>query len=274
MKKIRDFSKHSPIWFSVAFTLLVILVNETFANIFHLFPASLIKDYVHELLFIAWPVAMVMLFGFGFIFRQKGFRETRAVARPMILLYFITMLGQIANMVLNPDTQWKSSLEIVLGVIMLLGVGFREEILFRGVIANAIGRKYANSTKGIWITVISSGVIFGALHMANMFHGVSFQSALIQSIDAIGGGMYCCAVYLRGGSIWVVALMHTLLDAAGGVTFLFANAGNLIDAINGTSMDVLYLLPLDLLLTAFLLRKSKRQRIMDRMQQLSQEHAV
>ena len=37
MKKIREFSDRSPILFSLAFTVLVLLVHEAFANFFYLF---------------------------------------------------------------------------------------------------------------------------------------------------------------------------------------------------------------------------------------------
>ena len=123
----------------------------------------------------------------------------------------------------NPATDWKSGPEIFLGVLMLIGVGFREEILFRGVITNAIARKYANSKKGLWITVLSAGAMFGAMHIANVFHNVSFEGALLQALSSFGSGVYYCAVYLRSGSIWGVAILHSLLDAAGAADVLFAN---------------------------------------------------
>ena len=73
---------------------------------------------------------------------------------------------------------------------MLIAIGYREEILYWGVITNAIARKYANSAKGIWIMGLSSNTLFGAMHMGNILHGASFQSALIQSFSAIGTGAF------------------------------------------------------------------------------------
>lgn len=271
MKKIRNFSRQSPILFGIGFTLLVILVHELFSSVCSLLPESLVSLYIEELTFIVWPTALVLLFGFGFIFRQKGFGATIGAGLFRFLPSALWVIFQLFALCFTPGIEWKSDGEIILGVLMLVGVGFREEILFRGVITNAIARKYADSTKGIWITVLSSSALFGAMHMGNVFHGVTFQSALIQSISAIGGGAFFCAVYLRGGSIWAAALLHSVYNATATVDWLFTNSsGDLSSTINGLGLQHAVLIVFDLLLVAFLLRKSKRQRILDRMQQLNE----
>ena len=269
MKKIREFSRNSPVLFSLVFTLLVILVHEAFSTLFYLLPATVGMDIVNELVFIIWPVTLVVLFGFSFIFRQRGIRATVGAALPSFLLFGLILAGEMGSMISNPATEWKSNPEIFLGVLMLIGVGFREEILFRGVIANAIARKYANSKKGLWITALCTGAIFGSMHLANVFHGVSFEGALIQSLSAFGSGIFFCAVYLRGGSIWAMACLHSLFNAAGAAEVLFTNgAGNLSTVINGLGPQEIIYIGFDILLVAFLTRKSKRQRIIDRFQQV------
>ena len=272
--KIRDFSRRSPVWFSVALTLLIILIHETLASVYRLLPDSTGLRIAYELLFIAWPAALVVFFGFSFIFRQKGVRATLRAGMPLLLLYGIALLGQIAKLKMDPSVEWTSGAETVLGVIMLIGVGFREEVMFRGIACNAIARKYAHSIKGIWLTAIASGAVFGALHMGNLFHGVNFQSALIQSFSAFGTGILFCAIYLRGGNIWVMALIHSLIDAAAAVDMLFANIGTFASAVNGVNgYSELIFLFIDILMAAYLLRKSKRQKILERMQQLCEELA-
>ena len=191
---------------------------------------------------------------------------------PLLLLYGIALLGQIAKLKMDPSVEWTSGAETVLGVIMLIGVGFREEVMFRGIACNAIARKYAHSINGIWLTAIASGAVFGALHMGTLFHGVNFQSALTQSFSAFGTGILFCAIYLRGGNIWVMALIHSLIDAAAAVDMLFANIGTFASAVNGVNgYSELIFFFFDLLMAAYLLRKSKQQKILERMQQLRDE---
>ena len=273
LKQIRDFSRTSPILFSLGFTLLVVFVNETFSGFFHLLPDGTWMDILKELVFLIWPVALVLIFGFGFIFRQRGIRATFGAALPLFLSVGFVMVGQLVLLGRNPATEWKSGLEIFSGILTILGIGIREEILYRGVNANAIARKYGNTAKGLWITALCSGALFGAIHLPNVFHGVSFTGALVQSVSAFIGGVLFCAIYLRGGSIWVVALLHSLMDAVSLVTPTFTNAAENLSDVQLVSNYRLSLIPIIfhvgyLLLAAFLLRKSKRQKIFDRIQQL------
>ena len=276
MGTIRDFSRKSPIYFSLGFTLLAILVHEALATLRSLLPDSVWLDILHEVVFIIWPLALVVIFGFSCIFRRRGIRATIGAALPSFLLFGVILIGEMGTMVSDPATEWKSGPEILLGIIMLIGVGFREEVLYRGVVTNAIARKYGNTTKGLWITVLSAGAMFGAIHLANAFNNVSFAGALAQTLSAFGSGIFFCAVYLRSGSIWGMILLHSLMDAAGAAGVLFTNsAGDLSSLISGYGFglqEVIYIV-IDLLVTAFLLRKSKRQKIFDRIEKMNSELA-
>ena len=275
MQKIRDFSRRSPVWFGAGFTLLVILVHELVSQIFYLLPSSTTADILLEVAFLIWPTVLVVLFGFGYIYRKKGFWSAMGAGMFKIAPFFLTVIFKLIEMLLDPATPWKSGAEIVLGVLMLIAVGYREEVFYRGVITNAIARKYADSARGIWITVLSSSALFGAMHMGNVLHGASFQSALIQSFSAIGTGAFFCAVYLRSGSIWGVAWLHTLVNAAGAFEALFTNSGgdlaDVVNSLSGYGLVETIITVFDFIIVAFLLRKSKRQRILDRIQKLNEE---
>lgn len=275
MQKIRDFSRRSPVWFGAGFTLLVILVHELVSQIFYLLPSSTTADILLEVAFLIWPTALVLLFGFGYIYRKKGFWSAMGAGMFKMAPFFLTVIFKLIQTLLDPATPWKSGAEILLGVLMLIAVGYREEVFYRGVITNAIARKYADSARGIWITVLSSSALFGAMHMGNVLHGASFQSALIQSFSAIGTGAFFCAVYLRSGSIWGVAWLHTLVNAAGAFEALFTNSGgdlaDVVNSLSGYGLVETIITVFDFIIVAFLLRKSKRQRILDRIRKLNEE---
>ena len=272
MEKIHEFSRRFPVLFSVALTLLVILIHEVLGRVFRLLPGTIGIDIAYELLFMAWPVALAVLFGFSFIFKQRGLRATMRAGMPLLLLYGILFVSLLLSRRADPTVDWKSPAEMVLGAIMLIGVGFREEVIFRGIACNAIARKYAHSTKGLWFTALASGAVFGALHIANVSGDVTLQAALAQALGAFGTGVLFCAIYLRGGSIWVMALIHSLMNAAGTIDALFINAEDLSGVINGMDgfTQLFYLLP-NFLMAAYLLRKSKRQKVLERMQKLREE---
>ena len=278
-EKIRDFIRTSPILFSLGFTLLAVLVTAAFSKLNSLLlPHNSWGDILEEVVSMLWPVALAVIFGFGFIFRQRGIRATFGAAWLIFLFYGFLVISWIGMKIDNPATPWKSELEIFQGILALLGIGIREEVLYRGVISNAIARKYGSTTKGLWITALSTGAMFGAVHLANVFHGVSFAGALTQAIGCIAGGVLYCAIYLRGGSIWGVALLHSLEDTPAMVETLFINitetatAAEMMSSYRLSPTQIMFIVG-DLLLAAFLLRKSKRQKIFDRIEKMNSELA-
>ena len=274
MGKIRDFIRTSPILFSLGFSLLAIVVHLGFPMLLRLLlPDNTWMGILEEVLCILWPVALAVLFGFGFTFRQRGIRAAVGAGLPVFLLLGLVLVCQLIVVGRDSATQWKSGLEIFWGILSLLGIGIREEVLFRGVNTNAVAFKYGSTTKGLWITVFSTSAMFGVLHLTNVLKGASFSGALVQAIGCIATGVLYCAVYLRSGSIWGVALLHSLWDAPSLAKTLFANVPeNLpsISIISGYRMDLMttMLIVFELLLAAFLLRKSKQQKIFDRLEQL------
>ena len=279
MKQIRDFSRTSPILFTLGFTLLVVLVHETFSELnYLLIPDTIWGDILDEVVFLAWPVALVLIFGFGYIFRQKGVRATFGAALYLFLMEGSVVVFRLIFLIKDPSTAWKPGLEIFVALLGWFGVGFREEILYRGVNLNAIARKYGNTTKGLWITLLTSGVLFGAIHLSNVFHGLSFTAAVTQALSAVVGGILFGAIYLRGGNIWVVALLHALNDIVPVVTSVFTNSAENLTEVQvvsnyGLGLIQIIFLAGNLLLAAFLLRKSKRQKIFDRIEKLNSELA-
>ena len=280
-EKIRDFIRTSPILFSLGFTLLALLVTAAFSKLNSLLlPHNSWGDILEEVVSMLWPVALAVIFGFGFIFRQRGIRATFGAAWLIFLFYGFLVISWIGMKIDNPATPWKSELEIFQGILALLGIGIREEVLYRGVITNAIARKYGSTTKGLWITALSTGAMFGAVHLTNVLHGVSFAGALTQAIGCIAGGVLFSAIYLRGGSIWVVALLHSLEDTPPLVKTLFTNfAENVkaaeVDMMSSYRPDLtkIIIFAVELLLAAYLMRKSKRQKIFDRIEKMNSELA-
>ena len=163
----------------------------------------------------------------------------------------------------NPEANWRSWPAIIGGVLSIVGVGIREECIYRATIQNIVAKKYANSVKGIWITVIVSAIFFGLCHISNLFFGMHPLSVLSQVISAACIGTLFSAVYLRSGSLWAPILVHTLTDIAGLAPSTFLRNISDVENVNQLSFswgsllfDLLYVV-----LAVFLLRPSKCKQI-------------
>jgi membrane protease YdiL (CAAX protease family) len=96
-------------------------------------------------------------------------------------------------------------------------VGWSEEVMFRGIWLRGLFRSF-----GIWVAILGSSLIFGAIHVLNVFLTGDLHAALLQAGAAFLSGVFLAAVRLRTGSLWTGIVLHGLWDAG---TFLVAAGG-------------------------------------------------
>jgi membrane protease YdiL (CAAX protease family) len=136
-----------------------------------------------------------------------------------------------------------------------LMVGWSEEVMFRGIWLRGLFRSF-----GIWVAIIGSSLIFGAMHVLNIFLTGDLRGAVVQAIAAFLSGVFLAAVRLRTGSLWTGIVLHGLWDAG---TFLVAAGGTAATEAQvpatglGDYGSVVMSLPL-LLLGLFFLRHAGR----------------
>ena len=124
---------------------------------------------------------------------------------PLIVMVFMQYLKGF-----NPDL---SIQDIVIICVLMIGVGFLEELIFRGFLFQAILKKGSLNR-----AVIISGVTFGIGHIVNLARGYSAADQVIQIIAAIFIGValaYCVAVT---HNIVPGVIFHTLFNISGMVT--------------------------------------------------------
>lgn len=93
-------------------------------------------------------------------------------------------------------------------VIKMLGVGFLEELIFRGLLFRAMEK---DSFK--WAVIVSS-VTFGMGHILNLFNGtMAFGDNLFQIISATVFGFMYVLVFLRSGSLIPCIVSHGIFNS-------------------------------------------------------------
>ncbi|MBQ8002827.1 MAG: CPBP family intramembrane metalloprotease [Clostridia bacterium] len=218
--------------------------------------------FIYEGVMILLPFLLTVIFGDARVYTQGGMLRTFWAGGYMAISQLLLFCMMLAIALLTPETQWVGPVGALYGIVSLFGIGFREESLFRGIVVNNIAKKYITDRRGIFFTASASGLLFGLIHMTNVFAGVDLFSATIQSVVAIGAGFYFAAVYLRGGSLWALIIMHTVADAASLFNATFTvNNGSMIDSIN--EIGIRNLMPFFILtgIGLFLLRKEKCEEI-------------
>lgn len=262
LKKIRSLTYQYAIPAAFIVFVLIDLLLLGLGQLLSLLPPTLPMLYLIETIMILVPVASVFFFGFSSAFKKGNFLRGLLYSLPLIVSQAIILGGFFSENLGNPEANWKPWYLVVYGVFSVVGVGVREECIFRATIQNILAKKHANSVKGIWITAIVAALIFGLTHVTNVLFGVDPIAVLTQVISAACLGLLLGAVYLRSGSIWALILIHTLIDIAGlaGSTFMYISD---IEDLNQLSWywERLIIWLIYIGFAAFLLRPSKCKQI-------------
>jgi membrane protease YdiL (CAAX protease family) len=269
MKKIKNFSQQKPILAILAVYVITFLFQRFSWLLFSVFPDNMLRAYVRELYDMLWPVALSLLFGFRFIYHRKGFGATLITAMPL-LIWSIFVLFLSWFITFFEGAQWQTTPAILLGILHMIGIGVREEVIYRGIIGNALALKYATDKKGLWFAVIVSALIFGSVHITNIFYGVKLMGLMAQIVAAFAIGLSFAAIYLRGGNIWVLVLIHAIIDTGAFFNSSFTvTAETKVDMVsNQNPWGAVMYVCLYTCVALFLLRKSKQPAVSARLEQL------
>lgn len=273
MKKIRNLTQRSPIIFCLLFMLAVDGIFLGLSNLTQRFPATSLFSAITKLINIAWPIMLAVLLGYGFACKSRGFIRTFKVGWIYLALFSVALLLAIFTKAVATGAQWESWDKILVGLLSVIGIGIREEVLYRGVLVNALGLKYAKDAKGLWLTTWLAAILFGGTHITNLFFDVPLVNVLIQSLGAMGIGIGFVAIYLRGGNIWFLAIVHTVIDLSSlfESTFLVNNLSDQTAISDLGLTGQIAQVVIGIAVALILLRKSKQQEIFDRFDSLRSE---
>lgn len=263
LKKIRALTEQYAIPATFIAYILIDLLLLGLGRLLSSLPKTLPMEYLGEVILILVPIAIVFFFGFSRAFKNGNFFRGLYCCLPFLLLQLTILLIFFSTTLGDPEANWKPWRLIVFGVFSIIGVGIREECIYRATLQNIVAKKHANSVKGIWLSAIIGAVIFGVTHISNLFYGMNPIAVLSQVISATTSGLLLGAVYLRSGSLWALILIHTVTDVAGLAQSTFLRGISDIEEMGQYSISLKFLIVrlIYVGLAAFLLRPSKCKQI-------------
>lgn len=108
-------------------------------------------------------------------------------------------------------------IKIIIYALVCLSVGFFEEMAFRGCIFTAVLERTKKNVFGVFLAIVISSAIFGAVHLVNVLAGGSVGAVVLQvGYSFLTGGM-CSVILVRTSNIWYCVLLHSVYNFAGGV---------------------------------------------------------
>ena len=217
MNKLKELKKSHVICFCVlAFLLerLLIAIPMGVFNHFEVFSAHTNYDYLFsELVVLAASVILLFLTGQVHTMRWSAKRFVKSLLSGLIFPALAVMGCVVfADEGMKQGVVYKPLPEIIAFAAFVIAVGFAEEILCRGIIADSILERFGTSRSGVVVSVLLSGCLFGVSHIVNVFYGQSFEDTSIQMIATSMLGILLSAIYIKHKSVYGVAMLHAMLN--------------------------------------------------------------
>lgn len=199
---MRRFADRHPYWFVAILEIVVVfvyLVAGTVARFAHLPSLALYGIAQVGLCIVA--AALLSVLGWWRVVglrRPDDWRDLRYFVVPLLPLAInlvpgieVTSLGHLGEV-----------------VALTLMVGFAEEVIFRGLMLNAL------KARGLWRAAVITALLFGLTHAMNVLAGANAFDAVAQIFYATAIGFAYAALVLKKGILWPLVIAHFLIDLA------------------------------------------------------------
>ena len=213
MKKLYDKSK---IWFAVAWIIGYCVLM----SLGDLLSATVgIEKSVTLAVGIFLSAALLTFLGKHDLFKAYGLCRSGASARSM--LYYLPLILMLSANLWYGVTLNYGALETVLYILSMLCVGFLEEVIFRGLLFDAMKKD------GLKSAVIVSSLTFGIGHIINLVNGSGAEllANLLQVVYATAAGFMFVMIYIKTDSLIVCIVAHGLFNAIS----VFVNEANVTE---------------------------------------------
>ena len=201
LKKLYD---KSEIWFAVAWIVLYCVLLSLGDSISSMIGVEKAVTLPVGLLLSA--ILLLFLKKNG-LFEAYGICASKAGARSM--LYYLPILVMLTANLWYGVTMNYGLAETLLYVLSMFCVGFLEEVIFRGLLFNAMREDNYK------VAVIVSSVTFGIGHIINLINGSGAELIpnLLQVIYATAAGFMFVMIYCKTESLRGCILIHGLFNA-------------------------------------------------------------
>jgi len=201
MKKLYE---KSELWFALVWIATYIVLVSAGDNLSA--GAGIMKIVTLPILILLSAILFIFLKK-NQLFEKYGLCRSKLPASKM-LFYIPLMILLTANLWYGVALN-VSVTETVLYILSMLCVGFLEEVIFRGLLFNAMAKD------GVRAAVIVSSVTFGIGHIVNLFNGsgADLVSNMLQVVYAVAVGFAFVMIYLRTKSLLICIAVHGVFNS-------------------------------------------------------------
>ncbi len=230
------------------------------------------QEFIVEALWCLCIVIILLLSGNSYVFTEKKEKFGKAIflGLPMLIMGGLQLIGSLTSL---GEFKFWNFMNLIL---FCASIGLTEEFLCRGWVQNEFIERFGDTRKNVIISIILSSLVFGLMHITNIFAGQGVFETIMQILQATSLGALLGSIYYRTKNIWAVAFLHGFYDFG---IFLY-DIDLIKDCTTGTVTPPImaYLIFSSALIIAFytistiiILRKKDTHKIIDKNSELSSE---
>ncbi|MDE6666425.1 MAG: CPBP family intramembrane metalloprotease [Ruminococcus sp.] len=216
--------KKNEITFSVVLILIYVFGESAMLRV----SEKIGVEFLAEMIFCIIMSVIVFLFiRRNSLEQYLGLKKSEISASKMLFYIPLLLIGGVSAFF---GLGMKYSLTVaVIHTVMMICVGFLEEVIFRGFLFRGIAKQ--NITRA----VIISSVTFGIGHFVNLLNGYNLLENITQVIYAVSVGFLLVFIFLRTCSIIPCIVFHGFNNSMSA----FATGNLLIDKFGEESADII-----------------------------------
>ncbi len=166
------------------------------------FPQRLVV--ISEAVLLFWVIILLVITKKTYVFTEKKDKFYKGVVYGLFYVIMASYIGLFALI----DGAYTASYAIVNVALGCFLIGLCEELLCRGWLLNTFLERFGKDKKGVWYSIIVSGVLFGLMHLGNIFTGAGVASTIAQVIMTSATGIVYGVIYYKTKNIWTVIFLH------------------------------------------------------------------
>lgn len=168
------------------------------------------SSFISELVVLTIALIILKARNKWYIFKDQkiNFIDSLKKCAPILIISICMFLINITN-ITTPDLNKANLISLIFYVI---SIGLFEEILFRGIIENELLENLTSENKQIIWAIVLSGIIFGSVHITNIFMGQDLLTTIMQFIQSTSIGILFATVYYLTKNIWALIFLHSFYD--------------------------------------------------------------
>ena len=174
-----------------------------------------------------FPIALLLGVVLFLFLKNNGLLEAYGLCKAKVparkMLFYIPVVLMLTTNLMFGMGLYISAIEAILYALTMLCVGFLEEVIFRGLLFNAMRKD------GVKSAIIVSSLTFGMGHIVNLFNGSGTELLpnLLQVVYATAAGFMFVMIYYKSKSLWVCIVAHGVFNALS----IFVNESAVTDSM-------------------------------------------